>query len=582
MICSHCHSEIADDSMFCTVCGAKVEAPTVSPASGSVVRVCPHCGNDIPADAEFCTMCGARLEAVEPAATAVPAAESEPESAAVVEPESESVSDPESDSVCRHCGAPLADGAEFCTQCGSKVEAEAQIPLPDAEPETRALVFEQPDADAEQYRADVAAAHESLNTVTPDTVVAGPVPVDKTALMPKPVSVSGEGGGPVSPESLADKARAGASTPKKKDPRKIAAIVAGVVVAIAVVGGGTWAFINYQHQQQEAAEQAQQEKDEAIAKAEHVVVIKVSGEGWDTSAGASRLPVHVEGTDSKGEKVDEVQYATSDGRGINLRQGNYVLSVPASPIAADGTLFNISNTQVEVSFTTKDEEGSEIDATGRGGFELTPVDALEVTDEQIGKAYEYASKDTTDGAPDAAALKAAATKRRDDAVAAKKEADAKAARTITTADYTLELPSYWDGRVTVKYEGDSVVVYSKNYPKRAICSIFVDTEGDGPMGDIGTSQMGYVSLSNGRYAHVWCDRYSFAIAYANITNSTNPDDYYTYDEARELVDLQTGGAAYYDDVLAAMKDDDMERADDLIFTQDTFFQNNVVSQIKAK
>lgn len=565
MICAHCHSEIADDSMFCTECGAKVEASAASSMLRSSARVCPHCGNDIPADAEFCTMCGARLEAGDDAALTT-AVGSEPES----------VPDP----ACPHCGAPLMDGAEFCTQCGLKVDA-SDVSQAEDEIETRALTFEQSDADAEQYRADAAAAHESLNVVTPDLGMAGPVPVDKTALMPKPVPASDEGGGPVSPESLADKARAGANAPKKKDPRKIAAIVAGVIVAIAVVGGGTWAFINYQHQQQVAAEQAQQEKDGAIAKAEHVVVIKVSGDGWDTSAGASRLPVHVEGTDSKGEKVEEVQYATSDGRGINLRQGNYVLSVPASPIAADGTVFSVSNTQVEVSFTAKDEEGSEIDATGRGGFELTPTDALEVTDEQINKAYEYASKDTTDGAPDADALKAAATKRRDDAVAAKKEADAKAARTITTADYTLELPSYWDGRVTVKYEGDSVVVYSKNYPKRKICSIFVDAQGDGPMGDIGTSQMGYASLSNGRYAHVWCDRYAYIIAYANITNSTNPDDYYTYDEARELVDLQTGGAVHYDDVLAAMKDDDAD-ADDLIFAQDTFFQNNIVSQIKAK
>ena len=221
MICAHCHSEIADDSMFCTECGAKVEASAASSMLRPSARVCPHCGNDIPADAEFCTMCGARLEAGDDAALTT-ADGSEPE--------------PVPDPVCPHCGAPLTDGAEFCTQCGSKADA-SDVSQTEGEIETRALTFEQPDADAEQYRADAAAAHESLNVVTPDLGMADPVPVDKTALMPKPAPASGEGSGPVSPESLADKARAGANAPKKKDPRKIAAIVAGVIVAIAVVGG---------------------------------------------------------------------------------------------------------------------------------------------------------------------------------------------------------------------------------------------------------------------------------------------------------------------------------------------------------
>ena len=189
-------------------------------------------------------MCGARLEAGDDAALTT-AEGSEPE--------------PVPDPVCPHCGAPLTDGSEFFTQCGSKADA-SDVSQTEGEIATRALPFEQPDADAEQYRAAAAAAHESLNVVTPDLGVSSPVPVDKTALMPKPAPASGEGSGPVSPESLADKARAGANAPKKKDPRKIAAIVAGVIVAIAVVGGGTWAFINYQHQQQVAAELAQQDK----------------------------------------------------------------------------------------------------------------------------------------------------------------------------------------------------------------------------------------------------------------------------------------------------------------------------------
>lgn len=43
MICAHCHSEIADDSMFCTECGAKVEASAASsmlrPSRPRLVRI---------------------------------------------------------------------------------------------------------------------------------------------------------------------------------------------------------------------------------------------------------------------------------------------------------------------------------------------------------------------------------------------------------------------------------------------------------------------------------------------------------------------------------------------------------------
>lgn len=496
--------------------------------------------------------------------------------------------------ICSHCHNEIADDVKCCPECGARIKAPASVTeQPDADAERPASISERPVDDA-------VASDESPDAASPDATVLSPVPVDKTVAMPRPVSDSGgvsspfgvgpveggsvgdgqAGGCPVAPKSLVDKARDDAALPKKKDPRKVAAIVAGIIAALSVVGGGTWAFLNYRYQQQEAAEQAQKAEEEAIAKTEHAVVIKVSGEGWDTSAGASRLPVHIQGTDSKGGKVDEVQNATSDGHGIDLRQGSYVLSVPASPIAADGTVFDISNTQVEVSFSSKEQQSTEIDATGKGGFELRPVDALEVTDEQIAEAYKYASKDTTEGAPDADVLKAAATKRRDDAVAAKKEADAKAARTVSTADYTLELPSCWDGRVTVQYNTNSVNIFSKAYPTRQICSIIVDTAGAGPMGDIGTAQMGYASLSNGRFVHVWANRYSWIITYANVSGSTDPSDYYTYDEARELVDLQTGGAVYYDDVLAAVKSG--ENADSYYFSQDTFFQNNIINRIKAK
>lgn len=58
--------------------------------------------------------------------------------------------------------------------------------------------------------------------------------------------------------------------------------------------------------------------------------------GWDTSSGASKLPVHVTGTDLDGNDVDEVAYVDSAGDGISLVQGDYTLSVAASPLGSGG------------------------------------------------------------------------------------------------------------------------------------------------------------------------------------------------------------------------------------------------------
>src|SRR5438309_2530888 len=54
MICSHCHSECAQDAVFCDECGAPLQA------------ICPRCQESNRPSAKFCKKCGQRLDA-EPA-----------------------------------------------------------------------------------------------------------------------------------------------------------------------------------------------------------------------------------------------------------------------------------------------------------------------------------------------------------------------------------------------------------------------------------------------------------------------------------------------------------------------------------
>lgn len=177
----------------------------------------------------------------------------------------------------------------------------------------------------------------------------------------------------------------------------------------------------------------------------------VSAQGWDTSAGASRLPVHITGKEERGKKVNTVRYVDSDGRGVELRRGSYEVEVAASPIAADGTIYAVPADKLDIKLREKAAEKKTIDA---GDVALEPVEASEVTDDQIAAAKKYAEEDG--GAKkagfniDAEALSTAATKRRDDAVAAKqaeeearKAEEARQARTFETDYFTMVLPDWF-------------------------------------------------------------------------------------------------------------------------------------------
>lgn len=194
---------------------------------------------------------------------------------------------------CRNCGSKIEDGAQFCAVCGASV-------VPDDQAQTGG---------------------------------ANPSPVDVAT--------------PTGSQQVDMAAEAVASSPKRS---KKPFIIAAVVVALLAVGGGAGYYFGVY-----APEQAREAAEQEALAAKHAVRFTVSAEGWDTSAGASRLPLHITGKEARGKKVDVVRYVDSTGAGVELRRGSYKAEVAASPIAADGTIYAVPGEKVDVKVSKKPE-----------------------------------------------------------------------------------------------------------------------------------------------------------------------------------------------------------------------------------
>ena len=245
-----------------------------------------------------------------------------------------------------------------------------------------------------------------------------------------------------------------APAPAKARRSKKPLVIAAAVVALLAAGGGAGYYFGVY-----APERAREAAEQEALGAKHAVRFSVSAQGWDTSAGASRLPVHITGKEERGKKVDAVRYVDSDGEGVELRRGSYKVEVAASPIAADGTVYAVPTEKLSIKLGEKADGKKAVDA---GDVALEPVEASEVTDDQIAAAKKYAEEDKGGKKAgfniDAEALATAATKRRDDAVAAKqaeeearrqaeeeakKAEEAKQARTFETDYFTMVLPDWF-------------------------------------------------------------------------------------------------------------------------------------------
>lgn len=164
-------------------------------------------------------------------------------------------------------------------------------------------------------------------------------------------------------------------------PRNHVAVILACMLVIGIVGGSCMGL----HLRQVLSHFVS-------AHSEHAIVLDVAAAGWDTDNGASRVPIHITGKTIDGITVDRIEFVASDGSGINLIQGVYTLEAAGSPIAADGTIYQIPCTSATL-----------------------VLDAADVTNDEIYDAALLAMTYRGGDAPDVAALCQAAINRRDGA-----------------------------------------------------------------------------------------------------------------------------------------------------------------------
>lgn len=152
------------------------------------------------------------------------------------------------------------------------------------------------------------------------------------------------------------------------------------------------------------------------AHSEHAIVLNVAAAGWNTDSGASRVPIHITGKTIDGITVDRIEFVASDGSGINLIQGVYTLEAAGSPIAADGTIYQIPCTSATLvlddafamSETINLAELAEQDSI----LTFCPIDAGDMTNDEIYDAALLAMTYKGHDAPNVATLCQAAINRR--------------------------------------------------------------------------------------------------------------------------------------------------------------------------
>ena len=298
---------------------------------------------------------------------------------------------------CPICGTKNEDGAVFCAKCGTE--------LPNMAAPARASHLDtNGDGIPDVLEPTTVAAPPTTVMAPPTTVMAPPTTVMAPPTTVLPSQADDLDATRVAPRPATQQRRYQPSPQPAPAPQRkkggrgiIVALLAIIVLACAAFGIMYW---QHYQAQIDAAEQARIEQEEAERRAAeeaaqkeeqrkpHDVILPISAEGLD--AYGSRIPVQVKGTDFEGNSFDQSFYVSYDGTGINVRKGSYEVTILASPIASDGTVYAVPSGSFPFTIPDTQETGSVFKAPG--SIVLTPLDPLSA-DDVIAQALAFAQAD---------------------------------------------------------------------------------------------------------------------------------------------------------------------------------------------
>ena len=453
------------------------------------------------------------------------------------------------------------DAAQDAEACAEALESLDQIALGeiafgdsivDAQDESEAE--SEQDAGDDAAPAEDEAGHENSESEAGDqpksdageeTVLLDSLPAEDSLTRELP----GLGSAPVVDETIAmgdiplpsvPSAREAEVRHRKMSPKRRNLMVAGVVAVALVAGGAGYAAWNGYRQEQAAA----------VAANAHTMMsvqIGVHAAGLDCSTG-SKIPVQVSGQDSDGSSVSETLYVDERGRGIKLLPGEYTLSIAASPIAADGTIYTVPTTKAQV---TVKNDGQNLSA--QATFKLKVPSADTVTDDQIDAAAKYAEEGGASSAAAAKILQQAAITRRDAAINAVSASEAQSARDAdarhkATDLYQLDIPVEWYGKVATWQNGRTLCIYLDGDTNTPLVTLVAVRDGETFTPDDGDTVLGSTSLGNGYTVYASGPVYPYVVAQTINGRTQDPVSTYPMDTVIELVELTTGNRYTYSQI----------------------------------
>lgn len=451
------------------------------------------------------------------------------------------------------CGREdAAQDAEACAEALESLDRIAldELSFSDSAVDTQDEAHEDSDAkdapdEAEAEEDDSKDNDQPESDSGEETVLLGSLPADDSLTRELP----GLGSAPAVDETIAmgdiplpsvPSAHEAEVRHRKMSPKRRNLMVAGAVAVALVAGGAGYAAWNGYRQEQAAIAAANVHTMMSVQ-------IGVHAAGLDCSTG-SKIPVQVSGQDSDGSSVSETLYVDEHGRGIKLLPGNYTLSIAASPIASDGTVYTVPTTKAQVTIKSDGQ-----DLSSQAAFKLKVPSADTVTDDQIDAAAKYAEEGGASSAATAKVLQQAATARRDAAVNAVSAQKAQAARDAdarhkATDLYQLDIPVEWYGKVETWQNGSTLCIYLADDSDTPIVTLVAVREGESFTPDEGDTVLGAANLGNGYTVYASGPVYPYVVPQTINGWTQNPVSTYPMDSAIELVELTTGNRYTYSQI----------------------------------